>query len=293
MIERPSLHALAIFAAVVEHRTMTLAAEVEGISQPAISMHVKALERFFGVPLLERHGRHVRPTSAGVVVADYARRLTLLTDELSRMVADLEALHAGRLVIGASSTVGEQLLPTVLGRFHRAHPGVGLSLRIGNTGEIVDSVVGRSLDLGIVGRPPDDAAIEARPIFDDELDVFVAPDHPLAGQEHLRMDDLTGATFVVREAGSATRDLALQALADHGCVPGDTIELGSNEAVKRAVSAGLGVGILSSLSVAIDRRAGLVRTLSPAGWDCRRQFWLIHRQDRQLTRAEQAFIAML
>ncbi len=293
MIERPSLHALAVLLAVVEHQTMTAAAEAEGISQPAISAHIKGLEGFFGTALMERSGRRVRPTAAGIVVADYTRRILALTDELTRSVADLEGLRAGTLVIGASSTVGEQMLPAVLGRFHRAYPGVQLRLNIGNTDEIVQCVLERTLDLGIVGKPQQHPELTASAVFDDALEIFVAPDHRLAAVGRLRVDDLDGETFVLREAGSATRDLALACLALHSCVPGETIELGSNEAVKRAVSAGLGVGVLSTHTVAVDRRAGAVMTLTCVGWECRRQFWLLRRHDRLLTHAERAFIALL
>jgi DNA-binding transcriptional LysR family regulator len=293
MRERPSLHALAVFLAVVEHGTMTAAAEVESISQPAISAHVKGLEGFFGTPLLERSGRRVRPTAAGHLVADYSRRLVALADEMSRGVDDLRGLQAGKLVVGASSTVGEQMLPEVLGRFHRAYPAVQLVLRIGNTDEIVQAVRERELDLGIVGREQVDRDLICRPVFDDHLDIFVAPDSPLAGQERVGLDQLHGETFVLREAGSATRDLALRCLAAHGCAPGDTIELGSNEAVKRAVSAGLGIGVLSTHTVRIDRQAGAVVVLDCAGWDCQRHFWLIYRVDRYPTSAERVFIDML
>lgn len=293
MRELPSLHALAVYLAFIEHGTMTAAAEAEGISQPAISMHVKTLERYYGTRLLERSGRHVRPTTAGDLVADYGRRIVALTDELTRAVADLEGLAAGRLVIGASSTVGEQLLPEFLGRFHRSYPGVALSLRIGNTGEIVQAVLDRELDLGIVGRDPRHAEVVARPVFDDALELFIAPDHPRAGTSLPQVAMLDGETFVLREVGSATRDLALETLVAGGCVPGETIELGSNEAVKRSVAAGLGIGVLSTHSVAIDRRAGLIMTLPVDDWNCTRHFWLIHRGDRQLTRAERVFITLL
>jgi DNA-binding transcriptional LysR family regulator len=293
MIERPTLHALAVYVAVVDHETMTAAAEAEGISQPAISAHIKGLEGYYGTPLMERSGRRVRPTAAGLLVADYARRMLALADELSRAVADLEGLRAGQLVIGASSTVGEQMLPQVLGRFHRRYPGVQLTLSIGNTGEIVDAVIERRLDLGIVGRHDPHAELASRPVYDDHLEIFVAPDSPYKGRTDLTPSDLTGETFVLREPGSATRDLALHCLAGHGCVPRETIELGSNEAVKRAVSAGLGIGVLSTHTVAVDRKARAVVALAVRGWDCRRQFWLIHRTDRLLTRAEQAFIELL
>jgi DNA-binding transcriptional LysR family regulator len=293
MRERPSLHALAVFLAVIQHETMTAAAEAEGISQPAISAHIKGLEGFFGTPLMERSGRRVRPTAAGLLVADYSRRLLALSDEMCRSVADLEGLQAGQLAIGASSTVGEQMLPAVLGRFHQRYPGVQLVLSIGNTGEIIEAILDRTFDLGIVGRVPDHPDLWIRPVFDDHLEIFVARDSPWAARANLEPDDLANETFILRESGSATRDLALQCLASHGCVPRDTIELGSNEAVKRAVAAGLGIGVLSTHTVSIDQQAGAIVTLTCGGWNCRRQFQLIYRRDRVLTRAEQAFIALL
>src|SRR5829696_8338139 len=124
MKERPSLHALALYLGAVERGTITAAAEAARISQPAVSTHIKALERFYGTPLLERSGRRVRPTAGGRLVADYVRRALDLLDELDRAVADLQGLRAGRLELGASATIGETVLPAVLGRFRRAHPAV-------------------------------------------------------------------------------------------------------------------------------------------------------------------------
>lgn len=293
MRQRPSLHALAVYLAVVEHGTMTAAAEAEGISQPAISAHVKALEQFFGTPLMARSGRRVIPTAAGDLVAEHSRRILGLVDDLSRSVADLEGLLSGKLVVGASSTVGEQLLPEVLGVFRRLYPGIDLVLTIGNSGEIIQAVRDRTFDLGIVGRIEDDAEITARPVFDDRLEIFVAPGSPYLNQPDLRVSDLDCGTFIFREPGSATRDLALQCLTACGCQPTHAIELGSNEAVKRAVSVGLGVGVLSTHTIAVDKRAGMIAVLECLDWDCRRNFWLIHRRDRMLTRAENAFLQLL
>jgi DNA-binding transcriptional LysR family regulator len=293
MIERPSLHALALFLAVVEHGTMTAAAEADGISQPAISSQIKVLERHYGTPLLQRTGRGVVPTATGEVVADYARRVLALVDELGRAVADLESLTTGRLVIGASSTVGEQLLPLHLGRFHAAYPGVALEVRIGNTGEITAAVVARELDFAFVGRPPDNDELVAGPVFADNVVAFVAPGDPLLRQAPLAPAALSGRQYVLRERGSATRDLALQCLAAAGCAPGHVIELGSNEAVKRAVEAGLGIGLLSTHAIEAERLAGLLVDLSIVGWECGRSFWFIRRRDRALTRAEQAFLALV
>jgi DNA-binding transcriptional LysR family regulator len=293
MIERPSLHALAIFLAVIEHGTMTAAAEAEGISQPAISTQVKVLERYYGTALLQRGGRGVAPTAAGQIVADYAQRIVALVDEMGRAVRDLEDLGTGRLIIGASSTVGEQFLPVHLGRFHAAYPGVALEVRIGNTGEITAAVVMRELDFAFVGRLPEDDELVAEPIFADDVVAFVAPSDPLLREAPVDPTSLAGRQFVLRERGSATRDLALECLAAAGCETDRFIELGSNEAVKRAVEAKLGIGFLSISTFAAERQAGFLVDLPIAEWNCSRSFWLIRRRDRVLTRAAQAFLSMM
>lgn len=272
---------------------MTAAAEVIGISQPGISAQVKALERYYGTRLLERDGRGSTPTAAGRLVVDYAKHVLAIMDELGRGIADLEGLTAGELVIGASSTVGEQLLPPYLGRFHAAHPKVRLSVRIGNSTEICDRVAARELDLAIVGEEPTDPELLAEPVLDDRVVAFVAPGDPLLNQAPLAPLALCGRQFAMREKGSATRALAERCLIEASCGPGHVIELGSNEAVKRAVGAGLGIGLLSTSTIEAERLAGLLVDLPIAGWECTRSFWLIRRRDRVLTRAEEAFLALL
>ncbi len=292
-IALPSLHALAVFVSVVEHGRMGAAAEAIGLSQPAISGQIKALEDHYGVRLLERGRRGSFPTPLGELVADYARRMLALSAELDRTVEDQEGLRAGQLVIGASSTIGEHLLPTYLGRFHAAHPGVRLSVKIGNSAEVTRLIAERSLDLALVGMEPDDSDLLAEPVLEDRIVAFVAPGDPLLREGPITPMALCGHQFVMREAGSATRALAERCLRETSCGPGHIIELGSNEAVKRAVEAGLGIGLLSTHAIETERRADLLADLPLAGWDCRRSFWLIRRRDRVLTRAEQAFLALV
>lgn len=291
--ERPTIQALALFAEVVRTGSMTAAATASGLSQPGISAQVRALERFYGTPLLTRDGRGSAPTAAGRLVADYAGRVLALVDEAGRAVADLEDLTAGELIVGASSTVGEHLLPVYLGQFHQAHPGVRLSVTIGNSAEISDRVVARELDVAIVGQAPTDPALLAQPALDDRIVAFVPPGDPLLRAAPLSPLALCGRQFVLREAGSATRALAERCLVETSCGPGHVIELGSNEAVKRAVEAGLGIGLLSTHAIEVERLAGLLVDLPVRGWDCRRSFWLIRRRDRALTRAEHAFLALV
>ena len=293
MKERPTLHALAVYLAVVEHGTMHAAAEHERISQPAISAHVKSLERFFRTPLLERSGRRVRMTAAGELVADSSRRMLALSDELDQQLSDLAGLQIGRLVVGASSSFGETILPGILARFHRAHPGIEIAARVGNTDEIIHGVLDRTFGFGIIGADRDDTDVESWPISDDTLHLFVAPGSPILDRTTLTTRDLADETFVLREAGSATRDLALHTLATRGIVPTRAIVFEGNEAVKRAVAAGMGIGILSEHTLAVDYRAREVVRLPCADWECRRQFRVLHRHDRVLARAEQAFLELL
>jgi DNA-binding transcriptional LysR family regulator len=293
MKERPSLPALALFLATVEHGTMTAAAEAEGIAQPAISVHIRNLERFYATPLVERSGRRVRPTAAGELAAAYARRILGLVDEFGEALADLAGLHGGRLVVGASATVAETWLPAVLGRFRRAHPAVELEVRLGNSEHILHDVRERFLGFGIIGRREDDPSLLVRPVFEDRLELFTAADNPLADAAGLHLTDLAREVFVLREPGSATREAVLSCMRTIGFAPANEVQLGSNEAVKRAVAAGLGVGVLSARTLDVDVRAGDIATVPCANWDCRRQFWLVHRADRMLSSAERAFLALL
>jgi DNA-binding transcriptional LysR family regulator len=272
---------------------MLAAAEAESISQPGISAHVKALEAYFGTPLLERVGRRVRPTAAGELVAAATRRVANTVDELDHALADLAGLRSGRLVIGASSTVGETWLPEILGRFRRAHPAVYLEVRLGNSETMLRAVREYTLAFAIVGRVEAELGLVARPVIDDHLELFVATASPWLERAPVRLADLAGETFVVREPGSATREVALRGLAAQHVSPTRTLALSSNEAVKRAVAAGLGVGILSAQTLVVDRRAGVIAILPCTDWSCRRQFWLVHRRDRLLSRAERAFLGLL
>jgi DNA-binding transcriptional LysR family regulator len=168
-----------------------------------------------------------------------------------------------------------------------------LEVRIGNSDEIIQFVLDRELDFAFVGRHPNHPELEAQAYFSDEIVAFVVPGDPLLREAPLPASALSGRQLVLRERGSATRDLALQCLARAGCTPGHAIELGSNEAVKRAVEAGLGIGLLSTHAIEAERLAGLLEDLPLRDWRCARSFWLVRRKDRVLTRAERSFLALV
>jgi DNA-binding transcriptional LysR family regulator len=286
------LHKLRLFMVVAEHEHYSRASVALGISQPALTVHVRDLERHFGVPLFERAGRNVRLTEAGRLVLDYARRLFALADELDETVGDLRAGRTGTLRLGASTTIGDYLLPGVLGTFRARHPGIAITVEIANTGQIADRVREGTLHLGLVGEAPQGSDLVATPYLDDDIVLVVSPRHAWAGRTILALD-LVDAPLVVRERGSATREAAAAALASRGIRLPVALELGGTESVKGAVGAGLGVAFVSACATITELATGRLAQVSIADLTIRRQFHLVQRRDRRLTAAETAFLAIL
>lgn len=205
-------------------------------------------------------------------------------------LAELEGLERGRLAIGASTTIGIYLLPTLLGIFQRRYPGVHLFLDIGNTAEIVDRLRMRLLDMAFVEGPVAGSDLEIEPWRDDLLVVVAAPDHPLAGRQPVPFGELLTAPFVLREAGSGTREMVDAALRDHGGEARVAMELGSTEAIKQAVAAGLGVSIISTATIGQELAVGSLVVLDVAGFRMRRTLTRLRVAGRSPSRAARAFL---
>jgi DNA-binding transcriptional LysR family regulator len=215
-----------------------------------------------------------------------------MADEAAQVLADLDELRSGRLAIGASATVAETWLPELLGRFHQRYPELALEVRTGNSEAVVQMVREGEVGLAVVGRAPDDPKLSIRPVAEDRIELFGPADR--WRERHVaRLADLAGESFVVREPGSATREAMAACFEAHGFRPASEVILGSNEAVKRAVQAGLGVGALSALAVEGDIDTGAFAAVRPHDWDCRRRFWLVGRRDRLPSRAERAALELL
>jgi DNA-binding transcriptional LysR family regulator len=290
------LRALRLCWEVARAGSFSAAAAALHTSQPALSRQIAALERACGERLFERLPRGVRLTPAGEVAMRYAERIFALADELAMALADLHGLRAGRLLAGASSTPADYLLPAVLAAFRERYPGVIVRLVTGNTATIVEQIARHQLDIGIVGSLPPErvAGLRFSPIAEDELVVVAAPFHPLAaGRRAVSGHDLEAAAYVAREAGSATRATAERCAASLGLRLTPALELGSNEAVKRAVMGGAGYAILSRHALVSELAAGHLAIVPVEGWDCRRDLYLVQRTLHTLTRAERAFIGLL
>jgi DNA-binding transcriptional LysR family regulator len=277
---------LRVFLSILEHGSLSAAGRELGMTQPAVSNHLHALEERFGVTLLTR-GRRLRPMPAGECLAEHGQRVL---DELATLVAEV-ARHAGpcgRLSVGASSTPGELLMPHLAVEFSAHYPDVALDVHIVDTEETIAALLNRDIEVAIVGREVEDLRLTGAVIGQDELVVVVAPGDPLAGSEvHVR--DLIERPFVLREEGSATRRTVEDALAAAGVTPRVAMELGSNAAVSGAVAAGAGLGIVPARTVETQ---SAVSTIEVRGLAFVRPFVLVTERNRPLSPAAEAFVAI-
>lgn len=248
------------------------------MTQPAVTFQVKQLEEQFNARLFDRsHGR-VALTAAGEVVFDYAERILKLSRELEARMSELTGAISGPLMIGASLTNGEFILPQVIGEFRALHPQVQIHLTVGNSETIENRVAEHSLDLGFIESPSHLASLESQPICEDELVVICAPKSELSRNRKLTPQQLAGVPYVSREAGSGTREFADRYLRKHGIATENlniVMELGSTVAIKSIVETGLGYSIVSRATIPKELRLGtllaipleprLIRILS---WVC-------------------------
>jgi DNA-binding transcriptional LysR family regulator len=288
-----NLNHLTIFHAVAQTGSMTLGAERLDISQPAVSKQVQELERVLGVHLFDRIGRRVYLSQAGVILADYARRVFALVHEAEQTMAEVCAVEMGRLVIGASTTIGSYLLPAVLAEFSRRYPKIELLVEIENTEQVHDRLVGHELDVGLTEGFVDHQELEAEVFHRDELIVITSPDHPLASMARVSLKAIQQEPFILREPGSGTRAVEERALARLKLPVRVVMALGSTEAIKRVVAEGVGLAIVSRVSVRAECAAGTLAMLPVAGLRLERPLHLVQRKGRRAGPALQAFCGVL
>jgi DNA-binding transcriptional LysR family regulator len=288
-----NLNHLAVFHAVAQTGSMTLGAERLDVSQPAVSKQVKELESDLRLRLFDRIGRRVRLSQAGEILADYARRLFALADEAERAMAEVRTVGRGRLAIGASTTIGSYLLPGVLAEFWRRHPGVEVLVRIENTEQVHRRLAGHELDLGLTEGLVEQNELEANVFRQDELVLIAAPGHQLAGQPRVPLSALREEPFILREPGSGTRAVEERALARLKLPVRVVMALGSTEAIKRVVTEGVGLAIVSRLAVGAECAAGTLAVLQVPGLHIARPLHLVRLRGRRDGPIQQAFCAVL
>jgi DNA-binding transcriptional LysR family regulator len=287
-----TLRQLKIFEAVARHLSFSRAAEELHLTQPAVSMQVQALEDQAGLPLTEQAGKKVRLTAAGEEVARQARRIAEQLREAGEALAALKGVEAGRLKIGVVSTA-KYFAPSLLAEFRRRHPGVEIQLTVSNRGTVVRHLAENDIDLAIMGTPPSEFDTVAKVFAEHPLVFIAAPDHPLAGKRRIDPRQLADETLLFRESGSGTRGALERFLAEHQVSVGATMELGSNETIKQAVMAGLGISFLSEHTIGLERAVGRLVKLNVVGTPVNRQWRLVYRTDKRLMPAATAFISFM
>jgi DNA-binding transcriptional LysR family regulator len=282
-----------VFQAVSTHMSFSRAAEELSMSQPGVSFHIRALEKEHGAELFERVGKRLYLTDSGRTLSAYAQRLMLMEQEARVALQELKGLESGLLVVGASATIGIYLLPEVVGEFRKRHPGIKVSLRVGNKRHTVERLVDNELDFGLVAGPVTNPSLIAEPYLDDELVVIVSPAHRFSQEKLVHPGELRRETFLVRESGSGTQELMEERLSQLGIEPADTMQLGSTEAIKQAVAANLGISIASRYSVEAELESGRIYAANVPALKMQRRLLLMHHKDKRLSKTAVAFRLLL
>lgn len=284
-----SFRQLQVFVEVAQQRSMVRAAATLHVTPPAVSMQIKELESQVGLPLFEREGRKVRPSASGEYFLGYARKMLAALKETEDAMARFKRLEHGLLTIGIVSTA-KYFVPRLLAKFRADHPGVELRLRVaGNRERLVDLLQAGEADLSISGRPPRTLATRAE-VFAAHPFVFVCPPgHPLLGRGPLQVSALAGYPFIVREAGSGTRAAMEQYFAEHRFEPHITMDTSSNETIKQAVMAGMGLSFLSRHTIGLEVKSGLLGVLDVEDTPVMRTWNIVSLQSKLLSPTAEAF----
>src|SRR5919108_3229938 len=279
----------------VERRgSISAAAEACRVGQPSATKHLKTLEAALGERLLERNGRSSRLTEAGKLVAGHAVRVLDTLDGMREQLQALRDAERGTLALAASTTPGAYVLPSILQCFAERHPKVDVDIVIGGSSWVAEQVARREVSLGIAGEVDFPSGVTAEPFLEDEVIGIAAPGQLKTNRGEAAPEDLASQTLLVRELGSSTRLVAERYLARAGYTPAKRWELDSNEAIKRAVQAGLGVAFVSRLVVEDELRRGELVAFHIAGTEpMRRSIQLLRPANRDLTPAERAFVVTL
>ena len=288
-----NLHHVRIFAAIVEHGGFTRAAQALRLSQPAVSKSLNELERQLQVMLLDRSRKTVALTEAGRTLYARAGELFGVERAAERELRELRGLKRGVLRVAASTTIGTYLLPHYLGRFHTRHPGVRIRTTSANTRAVLRALLEFRVDVALVEGPVEHARVQVVPWREDELVLIAAPDHPVVAAAPIEARRLADEQLLVREPGSGTRVVTERALAQRGVRPGRTIRVGGTEAIKQAVAAGLGLGVVSR-AAAVDQLAlGRIVVVPVRDLEIRRMLAQIKLRDRPTTIAGRELESLL
>jgi DNA-binding transcriptional LysR family regulator len=283
-----TLRQLHIFESVARHGSMSRAAEEMHLTQPAVSMQIKQLEEQIGVPLLEQKGRRLYLTEAGQELRGHAQRFTTQTMELQSAMDQFRGLERGLLRIAVVSTAN-YFLPPLIAAYAERYPGVQISLQVANRESVLAALADHRTDIAITGEPPEGVDLEARQFMDNPLVVIAHPGHRLNTLAQVALVRLREERLVVREPGSGTRAAIERHFNKHRVDYLFGYELSTNEAIKQAVQAGLGLGIVSLQTIELELETKRLVVLPVESFPIMRHWFIVHRRDKRLSAASQAF----
>ncbi|NQT72266.1 MAG: LysR family transcriptional regulator [Chloroflexi bacterium] len=287
---------LEIFCVVADERGFSVAADKLGLTQPTVSFQIASLEEELGTRLLDRGGRTTMLTKSGEVLYRYARQILELNDEAKQAIHSLIGLLWGEVALGASTIPGEYILPGLLQKFREGHPGIDITMKIGDTASIIRNVLENEVELGVVGASEKNDKLVFEKFVSDELVIIAPAQNRWFSGNIVSLDDLKKAPFVLRESGSGTRAIIGSRLKETGTGLEDlniAMVLGSTEAVKRAVQSGAGVSVVSERAVQNEVKLGTIKVFEIDGIKLARDFYLVHRRQKVLSPAAEALLEFL
>ncbi len=286
-------HKLKVFCTVAETKSFSKTSEIIHLTQPAVSLQIQALEEIYETKLFDRSSSTVTLTPAGEVLYKYAKEILALYASAEKVIGEITGLVKGSISVGASSTIGNYMLPAVIADFKKTHPKIKVHLLVGNTKRVVELLNAGNIDLGLVEGEVTRQKMVVDKLLPDELLLIVPTHHPWAKKKEISVSEITKEPFIVREGGSGTRQMIEKFLASHGIAPQDlriSMILGSTEAIKQAVETGLGVSIVSRWAARKESRFGSLHLIKFKEQKMVREFSLITNKGSVSTHAVDEFL---
>jgi len=283
-----TIRQLRVFESVSRHLSYTRAAEELHLTQPAVSMQIKQLEDQVGMPLFEHLGKKNYLTAAGEEMRHYSREVLGLLDQAEEVLQDIQGLHRGKLDISVATTAND-FGTRMLAAFAKEYVDLKYSLDVTNREALLSQLENNEKDLVIMGRPPEGMDLEVESFMDNPLVIIAPPNHPLTLERAIPLSRLTQETFVVREKVSGTRIAMERFFADRQVEILSSMEMTSNEAIKQAVQAGLGLGLVSLHTVRLELETGKLTVLDVEDFPIMRHWYVVHRQGKRLSPIASAF----
>lgn len=287
-----TLRQLEILSAVARCGSFSRASAEIHLTQPAVSMQIKQLESTLGIALFEHMGKQIHLTEAGRAVLDSGQIIEQQLINLEHTLADMQGLKGGTLTVSAASTASV-FSARLLALFGSMHPDVKISLNVVNRETLLLHLNENSIDLALMGQPPSGYHLTAQPFLDNPLVVIAASNHALAGKKNIPLEQLLGESLIGREQGSGTRNALEKFFAEYGHTFQAAMEMNKNEAIKHAVEAGLGLGVVSLHTVKAEIASGQLCVLDFRGFPLKRQWYLVQREGKRLSPAATAFTELV